>query len=203
MKNLLIFSILTSAVLNIVLLLLFWNTSGNNPMVIQNVQMDTAFVKQELQKLAFNNVAKTQNTNVVYVPQKVIERYYKEQQPIVNYYYDSTTIIQNGDKVVDAFLTKDTIKNLDGEFRVSALSPGPIYSLDLDYELTQMQITKTVTTLPNHQFFVGGSVGGNSEGFKFGTELQYQLNGKHGFKYEYDWANGIHSVGYLRWIRFK
>jgi hypothetical protein len=204
MKNLIIFSILTSTILNVILVWLFWNTnSDNNPMIIQNIQIDTAFIKQELQRLTFNNVAKTQNTTVVYVPQKVIERYEVNRQPINHYYYDSITIIQNGDKVVNAMLTKDTIANADGTFRISALSPGPVYNLGLDYELNAMQITKTVTTLPNHQFFVGGSVGGNSERFKFGTEVQYQLNGRHGFKYEYDWINGGHSVGYLRRIELK
>lgn len=208
MKNLAIFSIIFNLIFSVVLVILFVTNFGFNIRNLkgltdnQNVEsIDTTIKKTEPKTLDFE----VNKPKIVYVPQKVIERYFTEKQPInnyyENYYKDSTTIIMNGDKPVEAVATLDTIINDDGEFRISALSPTPLYGLNLDYTLNQMEITKTI--LPKHQLFVGGNIGGNSNRFQFGTEVQYQLNGQHGFKYEYDWVNGVHSIGYLKRINFN
>lgn len=204
MKKLVIFSIIFNLLLSTIFVFLFLNNFGFNIGDItdkkQVESIDTTATKTKPQTLDFN----VNKPNIVYVPQKVIERYI-EKQPINNYYDYHKDSIMNGDKPVEAVATLDTIINEDGEFRISALSPTPLLELKLDYTLNQLEITKTV--LPKHQLFVGGNIGGrvrgNSNQFKFGTEVQYQLNGKHSFKYGYDWVNRVHSIGYLKRIELK
>lgn len=199
MKHLIIFSVLLSAVLNLVLVWLFWANSGDLTTVQRIESVDTVYIKTMPQTLDFD----VNKQAVVYVPERIIERYLTEKQPIYHYYKDSITVIKNNEKPIKSVATLDTIVNDDGEFRISALSPTPLYGLSLDYTLNQMEITKTV--LPKHQLFVGGNIGLNTDfnQLKFGTEVQYQLNGQHGFKYEYDWVNGVHSIGYLKRININ
>jgi len=60
-----------------------------------------------------------------------------------------------------------------------------------------MVITNTVA--PKNQFYgvvTAGMATDNS--LKIGTGVLYLRNGQNGLQYEYDWANRIHSIGYLR-----
>jgi hypothetical protein len=174
----------------------FQPTSGLNTVTISET-IDTTFIKKELERLVFDNVAKAANVKTVYVPEKLVERYYNDRESINNYYFDSTTIVNNNGVAVKAMITNDTIRNNDGMFAISMLSPGPIFSSTLDYELNQMQITKTITQVPKNQFWIGANVGFGVNRFGFANEIQYFRNNKHGFKYGFDWINQEHRIGYL------
>lgn len=175
----------------------FQPSSGVDTVTISET-IDTTFIKKELERLVFDNVAKAANVKTVYVPEKLVERYYNDKQPINNYYFDSTTIVNNNGVAVKAMITNDTIRNVDGMFAISMLSPGPVFSSTLDYELNQIQITKTITQVPKHQFWIGANIGANSSNLQFSNDLLYLRNNKNGFKIGYDWLNKSVEVGYYR-----
>jgi hypothetical protein len=188
-KNIIIASIPLTFIANVVMLWLMWNNQGVITNEVITTSIDTIYIKQEAKQIQFD-VSKQE---IVYVPiEKTKEVITK---PVNNYYYDSTVIVNNYTKdSIQAIKTTDTISNKDGRFIVSAIAPSTLFDLRLDYQLNQLQVTKTVT--PKHSLFIGAST--RFDNLSINADLLYLHNSKNAFRYSYDVVNNIHSIGYLR-----
>jgi hypothetical protein len=187
-SNLIIIALLT------VLIIRGFAFSGDGTNTIETIiKTDSVFVTLPTERIEF----KTVNTKTVYVPQQQIEN-----STIERYYYDTSKNVSR-ETLTAVIETKDTIKNDDGEFRITTLSENPILLSRLDYDLSRLEITETVTNTvnPKHLFFVGGGVAKyRNEVGLFGS-VQYQNNNNKAVQYSFDPFRSVHRVSVLVKIR--
>lgn len=187
---------IANSIFLVVIIILLLNRGAKNEQQVANtvtVELDTAYVMSELRKLQFQ----AKKDSIVYVTRYDVKQFETVREPIVYYYSDTTTIIQNNDRPIAATLTKDTIETKDGAFYSTILSDGPIYNNELSYQLNTPTITRIVTkTLESKsRLLLSGTIGGNANQFGFSSGLMWQHSKGYGLQYQYDFINRTHEVG--------